>query len=37
MLSNGSRGTFKFQVCFIYIAHLKTASMADQSAEQTKT
>ncbi len=27
----------KFQVCFIYIAHLKTASMADQSAEQTKT
>ncbi len=27
----------KFQVCFIYIAHLKTASTADQSAEQTKT
>ncbi len=29
--------SFKFQVCFIYIAHLKTASMADQCAEQTKT
>ncbi len=33
----GFRCEFKFQVCFIYIAHLKTASMADQSAEQTKT
>ncbi len=37
MLSNGSRGTFKFQVCFIYIAHLKQQAPADQSAEQTKT
>jgi len=27
----------KVQVCFIYIAHLKTTSTADQSAEQTKT